>query len=533
MPRPRPEYDYVIVGGGPAACVIANRISRDPATRVLLLEAGTGNLSTSRRLLGRFTSWFDPHVRWQYETIPQPAMNGRRIYLPQGRALGGGSAINAMTYVRGQPADYEAWVRVGNEGWDFETVLAAFRSLEKNQVMQDRFHGRDGLLSVSDQVHPHRLTRAFVEAGQQAGFPYNRDFNGSSQEGVGTYQVTQINGKRCSAADAFLAAARGRSNLRVLTHAYATRVCFDRLRATGVEFLANGQLHTATAEREVIVSGGAINSPKLLLLSGVGPADDLRRLGIPVILDLPGVGKNLHDHLNAQVITRASRPITYDHWDRPLPFLKFGLQFLAFNSGVATSNLCEGGAFLKSEPDLGTPDIQLHFMPLIWLDYGRAHVAGHGMTLEAAFLQPRSRGTVTLASRDPGTAPVIDPAYGACSSDIRGLVQAVRRAREIMRAPAFRPFVGEELYPGADRQSEAALADYVRQTAITTYHPVGTCRMGVDDLAVVDPRLRVRGLQQIRVVDTSIMPRIVSGSTQAPAGMIGEMGASMILGKSE
>jgi len=258
MPRDRPEYDYVIVGGGPAACVLANRISRDPATRVLLLEAGTSNLSMSRRLLGRFTSWLDPHARWQYETVPQPAMNGRRMYLPQGRALGGGSAINAMTYVRGQPADYEAWVGVGNKGWDFETVLAAYKSLEGNQALHDRFHGRDGLLIVSDQVHPHRLTRAFVEAGRQAGFPYNRDFNGSSQEGVGTYQVTQINGKRCSAADAFLTPARGRSNLRIVTQAYATRVCFDRLRATGVEFLANGQLHTVTAEREVIELVGAV-----------------------------------------------------------------------------------------------------------------------------------------------------------------------------------------------------------------------------------------------------------------------------------
>lgn len=530
MSRARPEYDYVIVGGGPAACVLANRISRDPATRVLLLEAGTGNLSISKRLLGRFTNWFDPQVRWQYETVPQPAMNGRQIYLPQGRALGGGSAINAMTYVRGQPADYEAWVRLGNDGWDFETVLAAFRRLERNQSLQDRFHGRAGLLSVSDQVHPHRLTRVFVEAGQEAGFPYNRDFNGTSQEGVGTYQVTQINGKRCSAADAFLTPVRHRSNLRIRTDAYVTRVCFERFRATGVEFLANGQLHTATAGREVIVSGGAINSPKLLLLSGVGPADDLRRLGIPVTLDLPGVGKNLHDQLNVQVITRASRPITYDHWDRPIAFLKFALQFLVFNSGVATSNICEGAAFVKSEADLHMPDIQLHFMPLIWLDYGRTHVPGHGMTLEAAFLQPRSRGTVTLASSDPSTAPLIDPAYGACPGDIRGLVQAVRRAREIMQAPAFRPFVGEELFPGADRQSEAALADYVRQTAITTYHPVGTCRMGVDDLAVVDPRLRVRGLEGLRVADSSIMPRIVSGSTQAPSGMIGEMAASMILG---
>jgi choline dehydrogenase len=279
----------------------------------------------------------------------------------------------------------------------------------------------------------------------------------------------------------------------------------------------------------VIVSGGAINSPKLLLLSGIGPAADLRRFGIPVIGALPGVGKNLHDHLNVQVITRASRPITYDRWDSPARFLKYAAQFVLFNSGVATSNLCEGAAFLTSEPGLDAPDIQLHFMPLIWLDYGRAHVPGYGMTLEAAFLQPLSRGTVTLASADPAAPPLIDPAYGGCAADIRGLVQAIRRAREIMQAPAFCPFEAGELYPGPDKQSDAELADYARQSAITTYHPVGTCRMGVDDLAVVDPDLRVRGVENLRVIDSSIMPRIVSGSTQAPSGMIGETGASLII----
>jgi choline dehydrogenase-like flavoprotein len=531
--RTEPDYDYVIVGGGPAGCVLANRLSRDPHTRVLLLEAGTGNSSLTRRLIARFTNWFDPELRWQYETVPQPGMNGRRIYLPQGRTLGGGSAINAMTYVRGQPVDYEAWVRLGNDGWDSRTVLDAYKRLEKNALLRDEFHGENGLLSVIDQVRPHRLTEIFVEAGQQVGLPYNRDFNGRSQAGVGTYQVTQTNGKRCSASDAFLQPVRHRPNLHVRTHAYVTRLCVEGRRATGVEFLADRRRqYRARAAREVIVSGGAINSPKLLLLSGIGPADDLRRLGVAVTHDLPGVGKNLHDQLNVQVITRANGPITYDGWDRPGPFLKYALQFALFNSGVATSNICEGAAFLTSEPGLAAPDVQLHFMPLLWLNYGRTHIPGHGMTLEAAFLQPLSRGTVTLASADPTTAPLIDPAYGTCPEDIRGLVQAIRRSREIMQAPAFRPFTDGELYPGPDRQSESALADYARQSGITTYHPVGTCRMGIDGLAVVDPRLRVHGLEGLRVVDSSIMPRIVSGSTQAPSSMIGEMGASFILGTS-
>jgi choline dehydrogenase-like flavoprotein len=509
--------------------VLAYRLSADPSTRVLVLEAGTGNSSLPVRLLARFTNWYNPQLRWQYETVPQEGMNGRRIYLPQGRTLGGGSAINAMTYVRGHPSDYDHWRALGNDGWSSEAVLAAFHRLENNHAIVDDFHGQGGPLHVSDQVQPHPLTRMFVEAGREVGLPFNRDFNGASQEGIGTYQVTQVNGKRRSAADAFLHPVRRRPNLTVLTHAYATRVLVAHGRATGIEFLRAGGTETAHATAEVIVSGGAINTPKLLLLSGIGPADDLRGLGIPVVHHLPGVGRNLHDHLNVQVITRCSRPITYDHWDRPMPFLKFGLQFLLFGTGVATSNICEGAAFLRSDPQVTSPDIQLHFLPLIWLDYGRVTVDGHGMTLEAAFLRPESRGTVTLASRDPLAPPLIDPRYCTEPGDVTVLVEAIRRCRDIMRARAFGALVAAELYPGPGRDSDADLAAYVRESGITTYHPVGTCKMGTDEFVVVDPRLQVRGLEALRVVDSSIMPRIVSGSTQAPSMRIGEMGATMIL----
>jgi len=408
-------------------------------------------------------------------------------------------------------------------------VLDAFKRIENNETLHDDFHGRGGPLQVSEQVQPNPLTRVFVEAGQAVGLPYRRDFNGSCQEGVGTYQVTQRRGRRWSAADAFARPACARRNLTLLAHAYATRIRVERGRATGVEVTYNGGVHEFRAEREVIVSGGAINSPKLLLLSGIGPAEELGPLGIPVVHDLPGVGRNLHDHLNVQVITGCNRPLSYDNWDRPIPFVKFGLRFLLFNTGIATSNICEGAAFLRSGPAAATPDIQMHFMPLIWIDYGRTRVDGHGMTLEAAFLRPESRGTVRLASTDPAAAPLIDPAYCQEPGDLDALLAAVRHARTILHAPPFRPLLTRELFPGPDVRSDLEVADYVRRSAITTYHPVGTCKMGIDAAAVVDPRLRVHGLRALRVIDSSIMPRIVSGSTQSPSMMIGEMGASLIL----
>jgi choline dehydrogenase-like flavoprotein len=361
------------------------------------------------------------------------------------------------------------------------------------------------------------------------GIPENRDFNGRTQEGAGTYQVTQLNGKRWGAADAFVRPVHHRPNLTVLTRAHARRIVVEAGRATAVEFVASGRLARARAAAEVIVSGGAINSPKLLQLSGIGPADALRRLGIPVVVHLPGVGQNLHDHLNVQVITRCRRPITYDHWHRPLRFVKFGFEYLLFSRGVATSNRCEGGAFLRSSERVPTPDIQLHFMPLIWLNYGRTEVEGHGMTLEATFLRPESRGSVTLASADPLLPPLIDPRYCTERPDVDVLVTALKRCRQIMETRALRGLASRELYPGPEARSDDDLERYVRQSGTTAYHPVGTCRMGRDDAAVVDSRLRVRGLSALRVVDSSVMPSIVSGSTQAPSMMIGEVAAGMIL----
>lgn len=522
--------DYVIVGGGPAACVLALRLSADPSCRVVLIEAGPARRSLAARLVARWTHAFNTGLLWRYETVPQTGMNGRRMYLPQGRTLGGGSAVNAMTYVRGHPSDYDGWRAAGNTGWGWDTVLPAFKRLEHNHAIADEFHSQGGPLHVSDQVRPHVLTRAFVDAARELGLPENRDFNGVSQDGLGFYQVTQRRGRRCSAADAFLHPARHRKNLTVLTGTCATKVVVSGGRAIGVEVRRAGRTEIIRAGAEVLVSGGAVNSPKLLLLSGIGPADELGRLGIAVVHDSPGMGRNLQDHLNVQVISRCRRPITYDHWDRPLRFLKFGLQYLLFNTGIATSNLCEGGGFLRSARcATPAPDIQLHFMPIIWLDYGRTEVEGYGMTLEAAYLRPESRGSVRLASLDPAADPLIDPRYCTEPDDLRVLVEAIRRGREIMRTDALGAFTSGELQPEPDRRSDEDLAAYVRESAITAYHPVGTCRMGIDELAVVDPRLRVRGVEGLRVVDSSVMPRIVSGSTQAPSMMIGEMGAAMIL----
>ena len=524
-----PTFDYIVVGSGPAGCVVAHRLSEHRSTRVLLVEAGVRESSRLRRLLARFSAWVGAQRRWdEHETVPQAGLNDRQVAVLQARTLGGASAINAMTYVRGQPADYDHWERLGNSGWGWDAVLRAFKRLENNAAITDAFHGTDGALSVSDQVRPHPLTRVFIEAGREVGLPVNGDFNGATQEGIGPYQVTQRRGRRCSAADAFLRPALGRPNLTVLTDASVTRVVTVRRRATGIEFLTAGGVRQAHAAREVVVCGGAISSPKLLLTSGIGPADDLRRLGIPVVQDLPGVGGNLHDHLNVPILTRCSRPITYDHWARPLRLVRHGLEFLLFGSGLVVSNICEGGAFLRSDPLSPGPDTQLHFLPLLWIDQGRTRSEEFGMTIEAAYLQPASRGTVTLASADPLAPPRVDPRYCTEAKDVDLLIAAVRRCREIMQAPAFRSFVAGEILPGADLRSDGELANYVRDRGVPGHHLVGTCKMGTDASAVVDPDLRVRGLEALRVVDASIMPRITSGSTQAPAMMIGEMGAERI-----
>lgn len=524
------EFDYIVVGAGSAGCVVASRLSEDPAVSVLLLEAGPADKSPFIHMPAGITKLMETEHDWAYWTVPQARMNGRRMYWPRGRTLGGSSSINAQIYIRGTPLDYDHWRQLGNDGWAFDDVLPHFRKAENNERLNDAFHARGGPLNVADHVYRNPLSHVFIEAAQEIGLPVNVDFNGAAQDGVGFYQVTQKAGKRCSAAVAYLRPATDRPNLTVVTGALTTRVLLERERATGVEYAIGKSTATARARREVVLSGGAINSPQLLLLSGIGPADEVRAAGVEPRHDLPGVGKNLQDHLNVNVIVRCEQPVTYDGQDKLVPSLVNGFKFLVGKPGPANSNIAECGGFIRSRDGLASPDIQLHFIPAYVIDHARVKPGGHGMTLHACVLRPGSRGEIRLASADPGTAPLIDPNYLADEEDLRVLVEGVRRGREIFAARAFKPFVGPERDPGPGRRSDTEIADFIRASAETEYHPVGTCRMGTDAMAVVDPQLRVRGIAALRVIDASIMPTLVSGNTNAPSIMIGEKGAAMIRG---
>ncbi len=523
-------YDYVIVGSGSSGSVLAARLSADPAVRVLVLEAGGSDRHLYVQIPAAFVRLGGPRFNWGFETEPQRNMNGRRMYLPQGRLLGGGSSINAMVYIRGNAADYDGWAQQGNRGWSYRDVLPYFRRAEHNERWDNEFHGRSGPLNVCDPLGPNPLTRRFVEAAVQAGLPANPDFNGAAQEGAGIYQVTQKNGRRMSAARAYLRPAMRRPNLTVVTGALALRVVFEKDRAIGVEYAVGNATAIARAEREVIVAAGAINSPKLLLLSGIGPADDLRRLGLPIVADLPGVGRNLQDHLDINIIARVSEPVSYNGRDRGLPALLSAARWMVKRDGPAASNVAEGGGFTKSHPRVNAPDIQFHFLPAMVIEHGRVRAAGHGVTLHTNCLRPESRGQVRLVSADPRDQPAVDPNYLSAKADLDVLLEALKRGRAILNAPAMRKIVDSELYPGPDARSDADLIDFIRRAAETDYHPAGTCRMGVDLEAVVDPNLRVRGVEGLRVCDSSIMPALVSGNTNAPSIMIGEKGADLIRG---
>jgi len=522
-------YDYIVVGSGSAGSVLANRLSADPAATVLLLEAGGFDRSLFVRMPGGIARLDSPKFNWQYATAPQPAMQGRRMYQPRGRVLGGSSTINAMVYMRGQPADYDHWRQLGNVGWTYADVLPLFKKAERNERIADDFHGRDGPLNVAERPYTNPLSHVFVAAAQQAGIPFNPDFNGAVQLGCGLFQVTQKGGERCSAAAAYLHPVAGRKNLTILVNAQVTRVAIENGRAVGVAYLRGGRQYTARAVQEVVLAAGGINSPQLLLLSGIGPADELRALGVPVVHDLPGVGRNLQDHLNVNIVQRAARPVTLDHKDRGLASLAVALQFLLFKTGPGTSNVAEAGAFICSSLGAATPDIQYHFIPAQVVDHARTRLDGHGVTLHSCCLRPHSRGEVRLASADPLAPPVIDPNYLAADYDLKILIEGICRGRDILAAPAFKPWLGEERLPGAALKSDADLEAFIRASAETEYHPVGTCKMGSDALAVVDERLRVRGLERLRVIDASIMPTVVSGNTNAPAIMIAEKGAEMML----
>ena len=525
---PKTEFDYIIIGAGSAGSVLANRLSADPAIRVLLLEAGGSDKSLLVRMPAGIAKLGTPRFTWLYDTTPQPAMKQRRMFWPRGKTLGGSSSINAMVYIRGQAADYERWRQLGNAGWSYADVLPFFTRAERNERLADRFHGQDGPLNVAERRYTNPLSHVFVEAAQQAGIPFNADFNGAAQHGCGLYQVTQKRGERWSAAAAYLHPAAKRRNLTVATGAQATRLVLEQRRVRGVEYLRGGRRETARAEREVLLAAGAINSPHLLLLSGIGPAEELRAAGVAVAHDLPGVGKNLQDHLNVNLIQSASRKITLDGMSRGLPSLRVALQFALFKSGPGTSNVAEAGAFVSSRGDPQTPDIQYHFIPAQVVDHGRTILDGHGVTLHACCLRPESRGEIRIASADPLAPPVIDPNYLASAYDLKILIDGIRRGREILAAPAFAPYLGAERIPGAAQQSDAQLEDFIRAAAETEYHPVGTCKMGGDGMAVVDERLRLRGLEGLRVIDASIMPMLVSGNTNAPTIMIAEKGAAMV-----
>ena len=520
------SYDYVLVGAGSAGCVLANRLSADGHS-VVILEAGKPDEQREISMPVAYSTLFKSAVDWEYYTDPQPHLNGRECYWPRGKTLGGSSSINAMIYVRGQPADYDRWAELGNDGWAYDDVLDSFKRAEHNERGPSEYHGTDGPRNVADPQTTNELTEAFVEAGQTVGLSRNDDFNAGDQSGVGPYQLTQKNGQRHSAADAYLKPVLERPNLTATTGAQVTQVRFDGRTAVGVEYVpdASGSPTSVDASEEVILSAGAINSPQLLMLSGVGPAAHLTDHGISIVHDLPGVGRNLQDHLQVKINYACNKPISLEGADSLWNVLKY----LLLKRGPLTSNVAEAGGFASVSAGTDRPDIQFHFGPSYSVNHGFDNPDGHGFWLGALCLRPESRGRITLRSADPFDEPAIDPQYLTEKADRETLLAGLKLIREILQAAPFDEYRGEEILPGEEAQSDEELIEHIRETAASLYHPVGTCKMGTDEMAVVDERLRVHGIDRLRVVDASIMPTITSGNTDAPTTMIAEKAADYIL----
>ena len=518
-------YDAIIVGGGSAGCVLADRLSANRNRRVLLLEAGPNDWHPFIHMPAGIAKLVTrTHLNWDYVTEPQAALHGRRLWWPRGRVLGGSSSINAMCYMRGVPRDYDEWARMtGDERWSWKHVLPLFKRSEANARGADELHGAEGPLAVSDLRYRNVLSEAFVAAAA-ARHGANRDFNGASQEGFGFYQVTQRDGARCSTAVSFLRQARGRENLTVRTRAVAQRVLIESGRAVGVDYRHHGRLTRAQA-REVILCGGAVNSPQLLMLSGVGPADHLREHGIRVAVDSPAVGANLQDHLDICTLQRCTKPVSYDR----LSDIAVAFRYYTQRAGPGTSNVAEAGGFIRSSraPDERC-DLQFHFVPALLDDHGRHRLDGYGYTVHACVLRPKSRGSIRLASAGASAKPLIQPNYLGDVGDIDGMIEGAKISREILSASEFDSYRGEEIFPGAAATTDADLEAFIRRKAESIYHPVGTCRMGNDDTAVVDSELRVRGVDGLRVVDASVMPCLPGGNTNAPTIMIAERAAELI-----
>ena len=526
-------FDYIIVGAGSAGCVLANRLSADPNIHVLLIEAGGRDSHMMIHmpagipaLLGKPNPF-----NWYYETEGQLQLNNRRLYWPRGRGWGGSSSINGMIYIRGNARDYDRWRQLGCEGWSFADVLPYFKRAECNENGSDAFHGSEGPLHVSNGRSLNPLFRTFVRAGRDAGHPTTGDFNGFQQEGFGPYQLTIHEGRRWSASSAYLHPVLERKNLTIESHAHVSRVLFEGKRAIGIEYVQKKQMQQARATREVILSGGAVNTPQLLMLSGIGDGDLLTRFGIGVLQELKGVGQNLQDHLDCSIQYECTQPITFYSQSNPLSAAKTGLQYLLFRSGLATGQGLESGAFLKSRPDIETPDLQFHFIAALMYDHTRKQADRHGFMAHVCQLRPESRGFIAIKSTDPAVAPLIQPNYLEAEEDRRALREGVKIAREIFAQDAFDPYRGPELMPGAHIQKDAQIDSFVRKTAETIYHPVGSAKMGTDSESVVDSQLRVYGVAGLRVVDASVMPTLVSGNTNAPTIMIAEKAADMIMGR--
>jgi choline dehydrogenase len=525
------HFDYIIVGAGSAGCVLANRLSASGRHRVLLLEAGGHDRHFWIHVPLGFGKLFDnAKVNWLYKSEPEPELNNRRIIQPRGKVLGGSSSINGLLYIRGQHEDFDHWRQLGNAGWGFADVLPFFRRAEDQQRGADELHGTGGPLAVSDVCEPHPLCEAFIEAAQAAGFPRNDDFNGPRQEGAGYFQLTAKNGRRWSTAVGYLRQARRRQNLAVVSDALASRVLFAGRRAIGVEYRRGEANATAYADGEVIVAGGAFNSPQLLQLSGLGPAKILRDLGIDVIADMPGVGADLQDHLQVRMQYRCTEPITMNdvinNWRHRYGA---GLRYFMTRRGLLTIGAGYAGAFLRTRQELETPDVQIHFLIFSADTAGASLHAFPGFMTSVCQLRPESRGFVRIKSSDPRVAPAIQPRYLTSRTDCDTVVAGLKTMRRVMNQKAMRNYIAEERAPGEACQSDADLLAFARDNGTTVYHPTSTCRMGSDPNAVVDERLRVRGFTGLRVIDASIMPTVVSGNTNAAAVMIGEKGADMVL----